>query len=206
MRWQQHRGADFKKLAKHFGTDVVVIEREKKMELAAAKKGKKKDKGEPEEKPKSKSRSAAAARNDDMVDHGERSREGMDKRSKLGMWELDDEDSEPSDKAPSPQDYGCDGCKRTVTVPGPDVATVDAMEMGEFLCTHCSGTWVPWPDEDQPEYVTKKLKAGEGSKAKGTATPHESVSANVAGSGKSKLANCAKKAAKKAAKKVAKKK
>ena len=98
MRWQQHRGADFKKLAKHFGTDVVVIEREKKMELAAAKKGKKKDKGEPEEKPKSKSRSAAAARNDDMVDHGERSREGMTKVSKLG---LESEETEAPSKPAS---------------------------------------------------------------------------------------------------------
>ena len=112
----------------------------------------------------------------------------------------------PSEEVPSDQDYECDGCQRSITVPGANVAEVDKMKSGEFLCTNCGGTWVAWPDEKQPEYVTKKLKAGEGSKAKGTATPHESVSANVAGSGKSKLANCAKKAAKKAAKKVAKKK
>lgn len=90
MRWQQHRGVDFKRLAKHFGTDVVVIEREQKMALTASKKAKKKNKGEPEGKPKSKSRSAAVSRNEEMINHAERHREGM-KPKQMSIEDLADE-------------------------------------------------------------------------------------------------------------------
>ena len=128
----------------------------------------------------------------------------------------------PSEEVPSEQDYECDGCQRSITVPGANVAEVDKMKSGEFLCTNCGGTWVAWPDEKQPEYVTKKLKQ-EGGKAPQVVTakldPNAKENCGLSGTAlaakATKLLDAAEKKAakktskapaKKAAKKVAKKK
>lgn len=65
----------------------------------------------------------------------------------------------PDKPCPLGDDYECDGCRRVIGVPVSALGEVDAMKTGEFMCTHCGGTWVPYDDEAQPRGIMEAIRA-----------------------------------------------
>jgi hypothetical protein len=138
LRWSQTQAAGFRSFAKHYDVDMKSLAKKVTEEID----GKKVKSEKGEEKLKSVSRSLAVRRNDEAVDHGE--------RSELGMTE---DDGDPTNES-----FDCDNCQRCCEVPAVHVPAVNKLHPGEFLCTNCGGAWVAWDEEDQPPHVAKRLK------------------------------------------------